>query len=184
MTAPCWASIVALPPKRDMRRFPRPTSCANSAAYSCQKRTNRMGLLIDGQTAVTSEFAWRDERTAHSYDDVARGHQRQISERPQRQQRTTPQRTTDTANGPTYIHPPLPPYPVMGSALSVVDIPARALGPSTQIRSGPPTSAQVSSPRKGEISKPRVPDSTPAVRPTRRGRARRDWRNGRRVASR
>jgi hypothetical protein len=30
-----------------------------------------MGLLTDGQTAVTSEFAWRDERTAHSYDDVA-----------------------------------------------------------------------------------------------------------------
>jgi hypothetical protein len=35
------------------------------------KRTNRMGLLSDGQTAEQESSRGRDERTAHSYDDIS-----------------------------------------------------------------------------------------------------------------
>jgi hypothetical protein len=35
------------------------------------KRTNRTGLLSDGQTAEQESSRGRDERTAHSYDDIS-----------------------------------------------------------------------------------------------------------------
>src|SRR6266508_3693203 len=48
-----------------------PLSEDKQRSPSLPKRTNRMGLLSDGQTAEQESSRGRDERTAHSYDDIS-----------------------------------------------------------------------------------------------------------------
>src|SRR6266702_3264365 len=58
---------VALPPVRDMRRFPRPTCCANSTAHSRQNGPTEWAYSPTVKPPQQESSRRRVERTAHSY---------------------------------------------------------------------------------------------------------------------
>ena len=64
-------SACRLSARRRHRRFPRPTCCANSTAHSCQNGPTEWAYSPTVKPPQQERSRGRDERTAHSYDDIA-----------------------------------------------------------------------------------------------------------------
>ena len=62
-----------------MRRFPRPHMLRKQHSPFPPKRTNRMSLLTDGQTAATREFGWSRQANSSFVRRHRRDHQRALA---------------------------------------------------------------------------------------------------------